>query len=410
MGNKKNILIVGSSAGASAFVKIIKNYDNVGKIYLTGKFFGMGENVEFIDIRETDVNELLKFAFEHDVNLTVVFSLIALKADIADVFNANGQVIFAPEYEFAKYFFDKSLLKKLLYKNGVKIPQFGIFDKQQKADEYLKTAKLPVIISSLSPISEKDIYACPVISLCNIALNDLFFKGEEKVLIDEYVSGHNFTTYLITDGVSVLPLGTLSTGKFSDDYEGGFYTTGSWAGIPDNKITKELEEYIVYDVWEKISASLNKGQDSCSGIIGISGVLKDDEIFITDINIGINPVDAAVLLNSLDENLVSLFEACAIGSFTDDYDFIKTNDLSYISLAVFSNTEGKEMPECENIDYISPINSFNNGYLTRKGLFCAVWAEGSTMRRAKQKMAEDIKDLEKIGLKYRKDVLKNIEL
>ena len=226
-------------------------------------------------------------------------------------------------------------------------------------------------------------------------------------MIDEYVSGHNFTVYLITDGVSALPLGTLSTGKFSSDYEGGFYTTGSWAGMPDNKITNQLEEYVVYDVWEKISSGLGKGQSSSSGIIGISAVLKDDEIFVTDVNVGINPVDAPILLNSFDENLVSLFEACAIGSFTDDYDFVRTTDLSYISLAMFSNAEGKTMPAQENIDFIPPVNISKDGYLSRKGKFCTVWTDGSTMRRAKQKMAESIKDLEKIGLKYRKDVLKN---
>ena len=403
----KNILVVGSSADASAFVKIIRKYDNVNKIYLTGKFGLTGENIEYIDIRENDADELLKFAFEHDVNLTIVFSNSAVKADIADLFNANGQVIFGPEYAFAKYFIDKSLLKKLLYKSGVKIPQFGIFDKQQKAEEYIKNAKLPVVISSVSPVSEKDIYACPTISLCNIALNDLFFKGEETVLIDEYVSGHNFTTYLITDGVSVQSLGTLSTGNFSSDYEGGFYTQGSWAGIPDNKITNELEQYIVYDVWDKISSALNKGQNATSGIIGISGVLKDDEIFITDVNVGINPVDAPILLNSLDENLISLFEACAIGSFTDDYDFVRTTDLSYISLGIFSNTEGKVVPERENIDFIPPVNITQGKYLTSKGLFSVVWADGGTMHRAKQNLSENISDLEKIGLKYRKDVLNN---
>ena len=69
----------------------------------------------------------------------------------------------------------------------------------------------------------------------------------EKILIDEYLSGHNFTTYIITDGVSSIPLITVSTGKFSDDVEGGFITIGSYASLPDINITHDIDESLYGD-------------------------------------------------------------------------------------------------------------------------------------------------------------------
>lgn len=402
MESKKNILIVGNSSAVSVFIKKIQNYENVGKIYVTGNFLGLAENIETIDIREEKVEELLKFAFEHEINLTVSLSEKATLSDIAGIFNANGQMIFAPELGGAKYFLDKSSLKKLLYKLGIKIPQFGIFDKLQNAVDYLKSAKLPVIIGTASPQNENDIFACPTISVGNIAINDLFFRGEEKIVIDEYISGHNFTTYIITDGVSALPLMTIAVEKFSDDVEGGFYTLGASAIVPDFKITQDIENYIIYDVWEKISAYFEKGDNSYLGIVGISGVLTDNDIFITDVTSGINPADAPVLLNSIDENLVSLFEACAIGSFTDDYDLIKTNDLACISLSLFSHTEDQKIIESENMDLCTKI--FNGQYLTQKGFIGTISASAPTLTRAKQKLTDELENLNPKNLKFRKDL------
>lgn len=407
MENKKSILIVGSSSSVRVLVKKIK--DNCEKIYINSKFLNLPQNVEFVDIRDNNTDELLKFVIENDINLTIVLSNKALDADIAGVFNANGQLIFAPEYDSAKYFTDKSSLKKLLYKLGVKIPKFGVFDKLQPALEYLKTTQLPVIISSIAPEIEKDFYASPTVSVGNIAINDLFFRGEEKIIIDEYVSGHNFTTYIITDGVSSMPIGTVATSKFSDDAEGGFYTSGTSSCLPDTKVTQDIENYIVYEVWEKISAYFEKGQNSYAGVVGISAVLRGDEVFVTDITPVINPVDAPVIINSIDENLVNLFEACAIGSFTDDYDRINTDDFSYVSLGLFSNSAEKEvdwqddLTEPENFDLSATI--LDNKTFTRKGFIGTLWTKGRTLTTAKQKLSENAHILVSNGIKFRKDII-----
>ena len=409
MESIKNILVVGRSNTVSVFIKIISKYKNVGKIYSTCNILNLPQNVKFVDIREDSVEELLKFAITNDINLTVVFSDKAIASDISGVFNANGQLIFAPEAKCAKQLADKAGLKKLLYRLKIKIPQFGIFDKIQNASDYIRNANLPVIVSSAEITNENDLFACPTFSVGNTAINDLFFRGEEKVVIDEYLSGHNFTTYIITDGVSSVPIATLSTERFSDDVEGGFLTLGSCACVPDTKITQDIENYIVYDVWENISSNFEKNNCSYVGIAGVSGVMKNDEIYITDIKIGINPADAPVLLNYIDENLISLFEACAIGSFTDDYDVVKTNDNALFSLSLFSNSSKKEIDwqnkllNPENVDFCT--KNVNNKYFTQKGYIGTIWAEGKTLTTAKLNLSEDADILSSNGIKFRKDML-----
>ena len=63
--NKKNILVIGKGAVASAFAKKIAKEDEVGTVYVVP---GNGVESEFytnIDIREDDLTGLLKFALEN---------------------------------------------------------------------------------------------------------------------------------------------------------------------------------------------------------------------------------------------------------------------------------------------------------------------------------------------------------
>ena len=73
------------------------------------------EVAECVDIRESNVKEILEYALENAIDLTVVTSQIALKNDIAFLFQSNGQMIFAPTAKSAEIVLSRALTKKTLY-------------------------------------------------------------------------------------------------------------------------------------------------------------------------------------------------------------------------------------------------------------------------------------------------------
>ena len=147
MENKKNkILVVGSSASAYALVKVLKKSSSVENVYVTSCNPLFAELAECIDIREDKPEELLEFVVENSIDLTVAVSELAVKSDIASVFNTASQMIFAPSKQSANAFISKAAAKKFLYKQRIPTPKFAIFDKPQLAYDYLKTANMPLII------------------------------------------------------------------------------------------------------------------------------------------------------------------------------------------------------------------------------------------------------------------------
>lgn len=406
---KKNILIVGNSISAIALAKKMREQGQVENVYVVGLSVCDADGFEFVDIREDKVEELLSFALEHAIDLTIVVSKKALTADVAGVFNANGQMVFAPDYDSAKHFIDNALTKKFLYKLKIPTSKFGIFEKQQLALDYIKTANYPLVITTSEPKNERDLFACPTLSVANIAVNDLFFKAENKIVIEEFVNGHNFNFYVVTDGYKALPLGVLTSYKFSDEVNGGYLTLGSGAILPDAKISQEILDKLMRDVVNRVIDSLEQSGTPYVGILGFNCVARDEKVFIQNVEPFLLDVDAQVLFNSIDEDLFSMFNACAMGVFADDYEEVRTNASSSIGIAIFSRDENKNILGINNM--YAPEN-FNincsikeEQKLTNRGCIGVISASASTLSRAKLKLKDDIECISFEGMKYRKDIL-----
>ena len=127
MNRRKKVLIIGCSAKEYSLVKKIKNYDC--DIYAAPGNFAIQELVQIVDIREDNAQELLEFVLENGIDLTIASSEVAIKNDIAGLFQANGQMIFAPSTQSSSFALSRSAGKRFLYKLRIPTPKFAIFDK-----------------------------------------------------------------------------------------------------------------------------------------------------------------------------------------------------------------------------------------------------------------------------------------
>ncbi|MBO5385782.1 hypothetical protein J6A64_05650, partial [bacterium] len=114
------------------------------------------------------------------------------------------------------------------------------------------------------------------------------------------------------------------------------------------------------------------------------------------------------VLNSVDENLIDVFMACIQGLFADEYDQIKLNDLHSISAVVYARQGGKTIEGIEflngndNIDFVQ-----YNKNKTVQGENFVLTQFASTLSRAKNRLYEDLSDINFDGIKYRKDICLN---
>lgn len=409
---KKKVLIVGASAKEYALVeKFIENGCDV--IAAPGNS-RIKDIAECIDIREENIQELLEYVLENAVDLTVVSSETAIKNNIAELFQSNNQLIFAPSAQSAEVAISRSAGKKFLYKLRIPTPRFAIYDKLQMAVDYLKNAPMPQVIRTDKALAGADRLVCSTFLTAKTFTEDLFCKGEEKVVFEDYVYGHEFTVYVVTDGYNAVHLTTAANYKFAEDGGGGILTAGTGAYTPDYKISKDIELGLMKNVVNNVLQALEKRETPYLGILGVDCVLKEDgRVVVIDFKPFLSDHDAKAILNLVDENLYTLFEACAVGSFADDYESIKISDNASVSVVLSTRAggcviEGLELLESD----VTPFAIVKNEYLelqTIEGRNFVLTKTAKTLSRARETLYEDAELIKFSGKKYRTDICKQVE-
>lgn len=412
MDKNKKVLIVGNSAKDYALVKKFKNYD-CEVVVLPGNT-AISELVECVDIREENIQEILEYVLENAIDLTIVTSEKAIKSNIAELFQANSQLIFCPTAQSAQFALSRSAGKRFLYKQRIATPRFGIFDKLPLAIDYLKTAPMPQVIRADENSNSADRLVCSTFATSKTFVEDLFNKGEDKIVLEDYVYGHEFTFYVVTDGYSALHLATVANYKFAEDGDGGILTSGVGAFTPDYKVSSIVENSVMQNVVTRVLESLQRKETPYLGILGVDCVLNNDGSFVTlDFKPFLSDHDADAVLNLVDENLLTLFEACAVGSFADDYEKIDVSENSSVSCVISSRKKGEIIKGIELVESdITHFATTKNKYLeyeTIEGKTLVLTKTAKTLSRARKHLYEDVELISFSGKKCRKDICEAVE-
>lgn len=407
---RKKILIIGNSANTYALAKKLSDKNDVS---VAPGSPAIEEFASCVDIRENSTSELLEYVVENEIDLTIPVSKFSLNTNIVELFNNNGQNIFAPSLNASKILFDKNIMKKVLYKLRIPTPKFGIFEKQNMAMDYIKSLKNPFVIKTNEPSS------ATIITSQNSAklVLDSYFNKNQKVLIEDYVWGSPFAFYVMTDGYKALPIGSSILYKHSLEGDGGQLTSGMGACVPNYKLSLDNEYFLMDNVVYPILEYLEQGSNSYLGILAIQGVLTEEgSIQVLGLESFMQDADCRGILELLDSELITLIESCILGTFSDDVEFIPQKDLSATSLVLVSKTKETSGNVIKGLDvldeniiidfYPSVIKNRYLEYEAQTGSTIVMTAFAHTISSSVNKIYEEVKSIDFNGLMFRRDICK----
>jgi phosphoribosylamine--glycine ligase len=414
----KNVLIVGDSAIEYSLAHKLSLLGEVQEVFVAPGNDAMREFATTVDIREDNIEELLEFALENDIDLTIVSSEKAIKADIASYFQQNGQMIFAPTASSAHVSISKAAGRKFMYKNRMPCPRFAIFDRPNLAMDYAKNCRMPIVIKTDEHQGPSGIMVCPSLSIAQSCIDELFDNCEKRIIIEDFVLGHEFSFYVITDGYHSIPLGTAATYKYALDGNGGLVTSGQGAFVPDYKISRQVEKKILQQIIYPTLNSMARNQTPYVGILGVDCVMTyDDQLFALEFNSFLQAPECQGILDLLDENLYELINACVVGSFADDYDKIDIEDSYAVSCVLSSGKkQGSVIHGLGDLDETTKVGHFNTKknsskeYETKGGRTLVITKKAKTLSRAIGNLYDEVSLIKFDGKKYRKDIGKHVRI
>ncbi|MEY2543077.1 MAG: phosphoribosylamine---glycine ligase, partial [Verrucomicrobiota bacterium] len=137
------ILVIGSGGREHALVWKLKQSAGIERVFCAPGNAGTASIAENVAIPATDLPQLLSFAKQNGVDLTVVGPDDPLAMGIVDLFTADKFRIFGPTKSAARLESSKIFAKELMRAQKVPTAQARTFSESKEALDYCDELKFP---------------------------------------------------------------------------------------------------------------------------------------------------------------------------------------------------------------------------------------------------------------------------
>lgn len=312
------VLVVGGGGREHALVWKLRQSPRVRKIYCAPGNAGIARLAECVQIAAEDVENLLRFARQERMDLTVVGPEAPLTAGIVDAFRREGLDAFGPSARAAAIEGSKAWAKELMAKYNIPTAEFRIFERPEEAREYVLQRGAPLVVKADGLAAGKGVKVCRTTGEALAAVADLmekkvFGRAGERVVIEEFLTGEEVSVLAFTDGEAVVPMPAAQDHKQVYDNDQGPNTGGMGAYAP----APVCSEQILGEVMQKVLIPAVKGlaREGCPyrGVLYAGLILTEKGPKVLEFNARFGDPEAQPLLLLCRTDLVEIIESVLTG-------------------------------------------------------------------------------------------------
>ena len=315
--NKVTVMVVGGGGRCHAIVDALSRSPQVGKIYCAPGNAGIAAQAECVPLKDTQVEALRDFARDNAVDLTVVGPEVSLAAGIADVFHAAGLRIFGPSKAAATIESSKDFAKRLMAKYNVPTAAYMTFDDYAQALEYVRRGSFPVVLKYDGLAAGKGVVIPETFDEADEALKEMLLDdrfGKGKVVVEEFLTGPEFSFMCFVDGNQVWPMALSQDHKRAYEGDKGPNTGGMGAYSPLPFITEEDKSFALEHIMKPVAAAMVAEGCPFKGVL-YGGLMKTPSgIKVIEFNCRFGDPETEVVLPLLESDIYDIFSAVADGT------------------------------------------------------------------------------------------------
>ena len=308
------VLVVGGGGREHAMVWKIHQSPLVKKIYCAPGNAGISELAECVPISAGDLDQLLAFARQKKIDLTVVGPEDPLSMGIVDRFEQEGLRIFGASQKAAAIEASKSFAKHIMTKYGVPTAEGEAFTSYKKAEAYIKKVGAPIVVKADGLAAGKGVIVCDTVAKAIAALKQImidkdFGDAGKQVVVEECLVGEEASFLAFTDGKTVLPLPTSQDHKPVFDDDKGLNTGGMGAYTPAPVVDQFMHDKVMKEVMLPTVRGMAAEGRPYKGVLYAGLMIDRDRIKVLEFNGRFGDPEAQPLLMRLKSDLVPIMEA-----------------------------------------------------------------------------------------------------
>ena len=393
-----NILVLGGGGREHALAWAIKQNPKCDRLIVAPGNAGIARLAECADLDILDGAAVVALCEENAIDFVVIGPEAPLAAGVADATRAAGLLTFGPSAAAAQLEASKAFTKEICDACGAPTAAWARFTEAGAAKAHIRATGAPIVVKADGLAAGKGVIVAMTETEALAAIDEMFSgsfgAAGTEVVIEEYMAGEEASFFVLTDGVSCLPIGTAQDHKRAFDGDTGPNTGGMGAYSPAPILPDDLAAEVMAQIIRPTVAELARRGTPYQGVLFAGLMIADGKARLVEYNARFGDPEAQVLMMRLGAQALDLMLACAEGRLEE----MRVNWSDDHALAVVLATRGypgayEKGSAIRGLDAL-PEDSrhmvFHAGTADRDGLVCAaggrvlnVTARGATLGEAR---------------------------
>ncbi|WP_099224944.1 phosphoribosylamine--glycine ligase [Listeria costaricensis] len=413
------ILVVGSGGREHAISRKLLESPKTEQVYVVPGNDGMVQKgIALQDIPETDHEAIIQFATEKAVDFAIVGPEVPLLNGLVDDLEAAGIPAFGPTKQAALIEGSKDFAKQFMKKYQIPTADSETFTDYEAAKAYLDEKKAPIVIKADGLAAGKGVTVAMTMEEATLALKEMmleakFGEASEKVVIEEFLAGEEFSLMAFVNGTEVYPMEVAQDHKRAYDGDKGPNTGGMGAYSPVPHLAKEVVDEAIEKILIPASSGLVSEGRSFRGILYAGLIHTEAGPKVIEFNARFGDPETQVVLPRLESDLVEI-----IWSLLHDQKPEVHFKQGGIELGVVLASAGypdhyEKGAKLTGLEHISSdVNIYHAGtkldsdgdFVSNGGRVLLIGLQAESMVAARQKIYQEMKKLENPAFFYRIDI------
>ena len=307
------ILVIGSGGREHAIVWKLAQSELCEKVFVAPGNAGTADEpkTENIDLNAEDLESLLAFAKNKEIDLTIVGPEAPLVMGLIDLFEKNNLLCLGPNKLAAQMEGSKIFMKDVLKKGNIPTATYEVFTDPESARKFLETCDIPIVLKADGLAAGKGVIVAFSRDEALEALNSLMVEQKlgtagDNLVIEEFLKGEEASFIVLCDGKNVISLASSQDHKQRDDGDRGPNTGGMGAYSPAPLITEELNEVIMKDIIHPTLAELRRRDIDYKGFLYAGLMINEQKIKVLEYNCRFGDPETQPILMRMKSDFLSL--------------------------------------------------------------------------------------------------------
>ena len=372
-----------------------------------------------VNVPITKVDELVKFAQDEKIYLTIVGPEAPLSQGVVDAFRTEGLKIFGPTQAAAQLEGSKDFAKAFMVRHNIPTAKYETFTDAKLAHDHVTAQGAPIVIKADGLAAGKGVVVAMSSDEAHAAIDAMLSDNKlgaagARVVIEEFLTGEEASFMVMVDGKNILALATSQDHKRLLDGDQGPNTGGMGAYSPAPIVTPEIHAKVMREIIRPTVEGMAKDGIPYTGFLYAGLMIKPDgDVKTLEFNCRMGDPETQPIMLRLKTDFVMLAEHAINGTLN----LAETEWDRRFALGVVMAAEnypeaprlGDEMTGLPK-DLVDACvfhagTSLKEGkVVTSGGRVLCVTTLGETVKFAQQRAYEIASEIQFEGAQYRTDI------